>query len=451
MLKISPILLSPLVTLYLLGCGTTETGLKPVDEKPGQCGEVPIGVSANKNDLDLAGAQIGDFSLGKLTINFSPEFHRVVSDAATNDLVQDYIRCKAIARAGVHSDPTMVDYFMRLSHFLSRERTVDEQIKWRKANPFPKKQGKLELSGPEYVGADKKRVFQFSDKTPQRVMGVINAGEGPLTWWYDYFPSDYFYSDFHPGDKKTLMPKDNISVVLILKGANPKRKNHRFAVKADNDEEVVVELEITGSPYKLLSQELNKRLLANSERFSDLIDNSLIIKQASNLVEEEFSKASGSSKQFLVSQILLTANFPYAAFTYVRANQGQTLASHDPSEPTLLDKDLEKVAEVDLGIQHLKWAVWKQQQGNSEEVAIHTEQAYKAVTTNYRVPEKTKSSLKEAKEDARKGNTQTSASMAWGIIDELSKASTIEPSDPAWASSMVTEGRSANAVPVGGK
>ena len=117
-------------------------------EQQDQCGEVPVGVTIDKGQLDLAGANLGDFSLGKLNIQFTPEFQKVISDAATNALVQDYIRCKAIVRAGVHGDPEMVSYFMRLTHFLSKEREVPEQIQWQQANPIPRKTGLKPADGP---------------------------------------------------------------------------------------------------------------------------------------------------------------------------------------------------------------------------------------------------------------------------------------------------------------
>lgn len=117
-------------------------------EQPDQCGEVPLGVTMDKGELDVAGAKLGDFSLGKLNIQFTPEFQRIISDAATNALVQDYIRCKAIVRAGVQGDPEMVGYFMRLTQFLSKERTVPEQIQWQQANPFPRSTGLKSSDGP---------------------------------------------------------------------------------------------------------------------------------------------------------------------------------------------------------------------------------------------------------------------------------------------------------------
>lgn len=128
-----------LLILSLLSCTSANTETKMGSEKQGDCGEVPVGITVNKGELDLAGSQIGEFSQAKLDIKFTPEFQKVLSESSLNALVQDYILCKAISRAGVYGDPEMVDYFTRLTHFLSKERTVDEQQQWRAANPFPKR------------------------------------------------------------------------------------------------------------------------------------------------------------------------------------------------------------------------------------------------------------------------------------------------------------------------
>jgi len=123
-------------TIGLLSCSSNHNpkyGLEQLD----QCAEVPVGVTIDKGQLDLASAKIGDFSLGKLDIVYTPEFQKVISEAATNALVQDHLVCKAIVRAKVHGNPEMVSYFMRLTHFLSKERTVAEQIQWQQTNPIP--------------------------------------------------------------------------------------------------------------------------------------------------------------------------------------------------------------------------------------------------------------------------------------------------------------------------
>lgn len=127
-----------MLTFGLLSCSSNHNPKFGI-EQPEQCAEVPVGVTIDKGQLDVAGAKIGDFSLGKLNIEYTPEFHKIVSDAGTNVLIQDILVCKAIVRAKVHGDPEMVSYFMRLTHFLSKERTVSEQVQWQQANPIPRK------------------------------------------------------------------------------------------------------------------------------------------------------------------------------------------------------------------------------------------------------------------------------------------------------------------------
>ena len=136
-----------------------------------------LGTLPDEGALDLAGANLGDFSLAKLNIQFTPEFQRIISDAATNALVQDYILCKAIARAGVQGDPEMVAYFMMLTHFLSKERTVSEQKEWRQANPFPKQKENQKSSGQESIDLDDIKVLFECDYKP--FVKIIPPEGGP--------------------------------------------------------------------------------------------------------------------------------------------------------------------------------------------------------------------------------------------------------------------------------
>ena len=139
-------LLLLLLTFTFLSCAHRNP--KFGDEKKSECGEVPVGVTIDKGQLDMAGATIGNFSLANLNIQFTPEFQRIISDAATNALVQDYISCKVIERAGVQKDPELVDYFTNLTYFLSSKPTGEEQTKWRQANPFPRKKGNRVSQSP---------------------------------------------------------------------------------------------------------------------------------------------------------------------------------------------------------------------------------------------------------------------------------------------------------------
>ena len=150
-------LLLLLLTFSALSCAHHDP--KFGDEKRGECGEVPVGVTIDKGQLDMAGAKFGDFALANLNIEFTPEFQRIISDAATNALVQDYISCKVIERAGVQKDPEMVDYFTNLMYFLSRKPNGEEQTKWRQENPFPGRKGKPELSEKELTDQDDRKLY----------------------------------------------------------------------------------------------------------------------------------------------------------------------------------------------------------------------------------------------------------------------------------------------------
>ena len=138
MQSVNPLLLV-LLTFGLLSCGTTKLPTTIIGaEKTSRCGELPAGVTIDKRAFRLAGAKLGEFSLGEVDINSTPEFTQTLSEAAKNKVVQSVLTCNAIELAGVGHDAEMVTYFIEMQDFLSMNPSVDDRIKWKKAFPFPK-------------------------------------------------------------------------------------------------------------------------------------------------------------------------------------------------------------------------------------------------------------------------------------------------------------------------
>jgi hypothetical protein len=138
MQSVKPLLLL-LLTCSLLSCAPTNPATTRMgDEKTSDCGEIPVGVTIDKREFDLAGATMAGFSLGKFEVKDTPQFQKIVSEAASNSAATDVLVCKAIARAGVRGNPEMVDYFTRMTHFFAKQPSISEQLQWRQTNPFPK-------------------------------------------------------------------------------------------------------------------------------------------------------------------------------------------------------------------------------------------------------------------------------------------------------------------------
>ena len=138
MWNVKPLLLV-LLACSILSCRPTNpTTTRMGDEKKSECGEIPIGVTIDKRELDIAGASLLDFSLGKLVIKDTPQFEKIISEAGSNLAVTDILVCKTIARAGARDNPELVDYFTREIHFLAVHPSTSQQLEWQNANPFPK-------------------------------------------------------------------------------------------------------------------------------------------------------------------------------------------------------------------------------------------------------------------------------------------------------------------------
>jgi hypothetical protein len=149
MQSVKPLLLV-LLTYSLLSCATAKPATTIIGaEKTSKCGELPAGVTIDKREFRLAGAKLGEFSLGETGINSTPEFTQILSEASKNKVVQSVLTCNAIELAGVAHDAEMVAYFIEMQNFLSTNPSVDDRIKWKQAYPFPIKKSKLEFSEQE--------------------------------------------------------------------------------------------------------------------------------------------------------------------------------------------------------------------------------------------------------------------------------------------------------------
>ena len=138
MQNVKPLLLV-LLTYSLLSCETTKPATPVIGAgKTSQCGELPAGVTIDKREFRLAGAKLGQFSLGEVAINSTPEFTQILSEASKNKVFQSVLTCNAIDLAGVSHNAEMVAYYIQMQDFLSTGPSLGDRIRWKKEFPFPK-------------------------------------------------------------------------------------------------------------------------------------------------------------------------------------------------------------------------------------------------------------------------------------------------------------------------
>src|SRR5262245_15992224 len=121
----------------LLAC-TNNNFLKIGNGPQDTCGDLPLGVTLDKRDIEVAGAKLADFSLGNFQINSTPEFQKVISEAASNETVREVLDCKTVTLAVLGKDAETVAYFMRLRIFPASNPSPELHLKWQQANPFPR-------------------------------------------------------------------------------------------------------------------------------------------------------------------------------------------------------------------------------------------------------------------------------------------------------------------------
>lgn len=187
MQSVKPLVLI-LVASGLLSCAND--AIRMGNEKSGDCGEIPIGVTIDKRQLELVGVALGDFSLGKLTVKDTPEFQKVISEAASNAAATDMLACKAIARAGVRGNPPMVDYFTRMTYFFAGHPTVDQQFQWLDKNPIPKAAPQVQ-STPAYKwttgpvrSSEESSATELARTCKQPIVGLKQPPELVIQLWY---------------------------------------------------------------------------------------------------------------------------------------------------------------------------------------------------------------------------------------------------------------------------
>jgi len=213
-------------------------------------------------DLEIASANIGDFTIGKIDVNYKPDLIKVLSDLSRDQLVVDYLVCVAEHRGEIQNAEQAMYLRNKLQFMQSKPPpTADDILKYEKEHPFPTNKGKLDISGTDRVNKAKHKIFWKEPKDVTRKIGVINSGDCDLIWWLDKFPFPFFFSDADDKKSRNLKPKDSstFTIVRTITPIDLKQTSYPFDIKADTNEtitvEIVVEPKVAGAYFKL-SREL---------------------------------------------------------------------------------------------------------------------------------------------------------------------------------------------------
>lgn len=96
-------------------------------------------VTLNKNELDIAGATIGDFAHGQLDYKSQPELVTIMSDASKDSLMVDYLVCVASRRGDVTTQEQRDHLRSKLDFMRGAPPPTPAQItKWQADHPFPR-------------------------------------------------------------------------------------------------------------------------------------------------------------------------------------------------------------------------------------------------------------------------------------------------------------------------
>jgi len=118
-------------------CGTAGTSniTSSSSPKAGTCATPESLVQVNKGDYELDALKIGDFALGKIKIEPKPEVINLLSLAARDALVRDYLVCVAVRDKRIEDCPAQIDYYQRF--LIAANYDAAHGVAWQENNHLP--------------------------------------------------------------------------------------------------------------------------------------------------------------------------------------------------------------------------------------------------------------------------------------------------------------------------
>jgi len=97
-------------------------------------------VGINNNEVELAGLNVGDFALGKIDFKAKPELRELMTKAASDLTLVQYLKCVAVARGEIDKDSLeQKDHIENKFYFMRSNPTPEQILQWQRDNPFPGK------------------------------------------------------------------------------------------------------------------------------------------------------------------------------------------------------------------------------------------------------------------------------------------------------------------------
>ncbi len=284
---------------------------------PDECYLPPDVFLKYETDLEIAGLHIGDFALGKFNVYHKPEVINVLSELSRDHLIVNYLVCVAKKRGEIETREQAAHLRNKLLFMHSKPPPTPQQIMdYDKEHPFPRKQGKLDITGVHQVNGD--NYLTFAGAKVDQEVGVINSGDGDLIWWLDGFPYPFFFSEADNKKTKQLKPKksDTFHVVRTNFPVDA-GKVYSFDIKSDTNEvaSVGIKVEDVGSePYAKLNRQFNSSLqdiydgkprygITRKHLLGSKTD-SLFYELAQAVVEEQFPDQDWGIRQIITAQVL---------------------------------------------------------------------------------------------------------------------------------------------------
>jgi hypothetical protein len=159
----------------------------------GDCVRPEFATGLSDRELELAAVSISSVSVGRFHASGKERVVKLLTDAASDNLIVEYLTCVAIRRGDIEKgNSDQIDYLRRFWSFMQSKPSPEQVEVWQRHNTMPpskspRPEGVLETTGIETTSnGGVLRITQTSGQD----FGIINAGDQPFLFWLDNFPSN---------------------------------------------------------------------------------------------------------------------------------------------------------------------------------------------------------------------------------------------------------------------
>jgi len=314
-----------IVAVTLLHCRHSSRIADPnfleVDESG--CSRPRVGLLSTAHEVDLAVGGIGPLTTGRVNVKSNPELLKLMSDAAQDELVVQYLLCKAQQNGEIDfTNSNQVDYLRQFFAFMVSRPTADQVLRWQAAHPFPRPAGRLSIAAESEIVSGVRVIRFASSKEIAKKIALTNLGDAPLRWWCDGFIPSWVFattanSPLAVNVMRTLNPGQS-QTIEIVRTAETAGDAFDFTIVSDRGDNIPFRIRVTDREHYSVSQALDAQLMqALRQADAARTDTAQLIATAQAALAN-LNGISALARSVLAAQVLAELHHDAAAYELYR-------------------------------------------------------------------------------------------------------------------------------------